>query len=125
VAVARAMMPLFGVCGVGLLLNPAPARLFASALVLGTFVGVPLWVHAVSPRALDEQGCTAGFGRRFRWSGLADVRVIAQRRGGHTVNHRFVLRFENGSVRFGYHQLANAAEVVAFLERVLKRKLLP
>ena len=89
------------------------------------FWGLPAWLYAVWPRSVDEQGITLGFGRRFLWSDLKDVRVIAQKRGARTVNYRFELRFNGGTARFGYNQTVNAKEVIAFMERILKRPLLP
>jgi hypothetical protein len=125
VRLARVMLAVMGLGGICVFTRPDALHIFAGLCVMGTFWGIPIWVHALTPKTLDAQGLTCGFGRRFLWSDLEDVRVIAQKRGTRTVNHRFELKFKSGQARFGYNQVANAKEVVAFLERIAQRPLLP
>jgi hypothetical protein len=123
--IARAMLVLLGLSSLCLITRPDAMHIFAGLCVLGTFWGIPAWVHGVWPQKLDEQGVTVGYGRRFLWSDLKDIRVIAQKRGATTVNYRFELKFKSGQARFGYNQTANAKEVLAFLESKAGRPLLP
>jgi len=126
VRLAPYVLLLFALPGVGMLVQHRDATTTLAVLLIVTiFVGIPAWVHGAWPKRLDEQGCTLGFGRRFLWSDLQNVRVAAQKRGAYIVNFRFELTFKGGTGRFGLGQLQNAQQVVWFLERITNRKLLP
>jgi hypothetical protein len=124
VRVARALMLLFGL-GAICVFRPDASHVLASLLIFGAFWGIPAWLHSQQLKQLDDQGATAGFGRRFLWSDLKHVHVVALKRGSRTVNYRFVLEFKGGKARFAYNQTPNAKEAVAFLERIAQRPLLP